>query len=244
MENKKELLDNLFEEWQDRQKAEPEETWNKTKGYTQHITREKFCFDGIIDEETFEKQKLKVLFISNESNDDTNGPGGNRCEEFKRYFNDGIEDWGGKLKERACALYQVVSNNYSVPINKVAKNFAFMNLNKRAGKKNVGDAKHIEAYVEHYRCSIKREIEIIDPDIIIWLSAKTFDMNLHTEYLGATKKDGKVYFNGKIPIVRMWHTSATKCKYRRLGKFDNQNLDKLAAKLSDELEKYDFNHAR
>lgn len=24
MENKKELLDNLFEEWQDRQKAEPE----------------------------------------------------------------------------------------------------------------------------------------------------------------------------------------------------------------------------
>lgn len=238
--SKTKQLNKLFDDWKEKQKNESEDKWSKMKGETQNVTKDSFCIDGIIDEETFEKQKIKVLFISNESNNDIENAGGNRCYEFQKYYKDGIDDWGGKLKERVCALYGVICNNFEVPVNKVAKSFAFMNLNKRAGTKNVGNAEHIEEYVKEYKCYIKREIEIIDPDIIIWLGTKTFDMKLHTKYLGAFIKDGKVYLNEKVPIVRMWHTSATKSKYRLLGKFENKNLDKLAAKLSDELESFNL----
>lgn len=88
---------------------------------------------------------------------------------------------------------------------------------------------------------IKREIELIDPDIIVWLGANTFDMDIHTKYLGAVKKKEKVFMvlhGEQVPIIRMWHTSATRINYRKSDKFDNKIIAKLAAKLADEMKKY------
>ena len=63
--------------------------------------------------------------------------------------------------------------------------YAVMDLNKRGGGSDVKSAAHIEEYCKYYQNFIKREIEIINPDVVVWLSTKTYDMELHSKYLGA-----------------------------------------------------------
>lgn len=253
-ESKTEQLKELFEDWKNAQREEKDEDWkNKTKGNTRYITKEHFCEDGIINEEIFDKEPIKVLFISNESNDDSkdavNRIETSRIQSFKDYYNNknGKDEWSGKLRERVCALYKVIIKNYDIPENKVAESFAFMNINKRGGGKNINDENakkgyknHIEEYCKYYAYYIKNEIQIINPNIIVWLSAKTYDMNLHINYLGAIEEDGKKIYINNTPILRMWHTSYVKMKNKPLGKFENKILDKLASKLEDELKRYNI----
>ena len=67
--SKSELLNALFIEWRQKQINEPKESLTKTTlKNAKAIKYNFFCEDGIICEEQFEKEKIKVLFISNESN--------------------------------------------------------------------------------------------------------------------------------------------------------------------------------
>lgn len=138
------------------------------------------------------------------------------------------------MRERVCCLYQVVINDFSnknTPYN-VAKNFAFMNLNKTGGGAKID--KRIFAFCKEYKDEIKKEIDIISPDIIIWLGSNTFDnIELRTD-LGVKEHKGKYYCNN-IPVIRMWHTSYYQSKCEKLGVFDNEITDKLSKKLYDEL---------
>jgi len=254
IKTKTKQLKELFENWKKAQIEENEEHWqNKTRGNTTYISKRQFCEDGIINEDFFEKEPKKVLFISNEANDDyeahRNRIETSRIKDFQEYYKDKeIEnEWGGKLRERVCALYKVIIKDYDIPEHLVAEKFAFMNINKRGGGKNIADENwkrgyenHIEEYCKYYADYIKKEIEIIDPDIIIWLGAKSYDMNLHIKYLGAVKKeDGRVFIND-IPVIRMWHTSYYRMKNKPMGKFENKILDKLGAKLDEELRRYNI----
>lgn len=192
-----------------------------------------------------------MLFISNEANDDyldsANRIITNRAEDFEDYFNKYEDGWDGKLRERVCAFYKVMIQDYEIPEYQVAKNFAFMNINKRGGGKNIkddnykkGNNNHIEEYCEYYAEYIKKEIEIIDPNIIVWLGVATYDMNLHIKYLGARKtEDGKVYLNN-IPILRMWHPSHYRMKNQPSSKFENKLLGRFATKLEEEMKRYNL----
>lgn len=248
-ENKIELiskcatLEDLFEMWKEEQINESEGDWKITKGQTENIKKGTFCIDGIIDMDHYQKQNVKVLFITNEANADgyTKDKPANRICDFIEYYDRGQDCWRGKMRERICALYMTITGQFDVAPQTVAKDFAFMNLNKRGGTNYVKDGKHIDKYCSIYAPFIKREIELIDPDIIVWLGANTFDMDIHTKYLGAVKKKEKVFMvlhGEQVPIIRMWHTSATRINYRKSDKFDNKIIAKLAAKLADEMKKY------
>lgn len=194
-----------------------------------------FIRDGIIDPLKFSQQKTKVLFISNESNIDgyyaTNRTEYDLRKEFLEYIDKKHDDWKGKLRERVSSLYQVVINDYSKKPYEVADCFAFINLNKTGGGNNIDN--RILAFCDCYGEFIKSEIDIINPDIIIWLGCNTLDNEEIRKKCGVDYK-GNRYSIGDIPVVRMWHTSC-QCKGDLLGKFDNKIIDKLACKLYKEL---------
>lgn len=233
---KTEKLNNLFDDWM---KNSDYETYH----------RHGFMKDGIIDEAEFEKQEKKVLFISNEANVENydNSPKtitDRRCQ-FNEYFNSGIDNWSGKMRERICCLYQVVNQDFQnkkTPY-KVANKFAFMNLNKSGGG-NICDIENIEDYCKKYKDYIKKEIEIISPDIIIWLGCNTY-VNIPIKFDAKDSKDHKYKIididRKQVPIIRMWHTSYTRIRSAdRLNKFDNLIIDKMAYKLDCEIKNINF----
>lgn len=224
--SKTKQLNSLFKRWEE----DFRKCYNE-KGATEKLN--KFCLDGIIDEEVFEKQKTKVLFISNEANLGENFKNANGCNEiydrrenFLEYHDKKHDNWTGKLRERVCCLYQVIIDDYSTEPFNVADCFAFMNLNKRGGS-NQCDMTHLKKYCSAYKEEIQKEIEIISPDLIIWLGCNSYDARI-PEIIDVDKS---------IPIIRMWHTSYIGGRARRLNKFKNALIDKLAFKLVQELKK-------
>lgn len=251
IKSKTEQLKELFDDWKKAQNIEEDEIFKNTKGDTKYVAKTTFCEDGIINEEIFEDRKqnpIKVLFISNESNSDEEHAG-SRVTAFNDYYNskDKKDNWSGKLRERTCALYKVITNNYKVSEWEVARNFAFMNINKRAGNKTINDKNngknHIEIYCEQYKCFIKREIDIIKPDIIVWMGIATYKMNLHKKYLGAIEDEkGLVYINN-IPVLKIIHPGYAHFLSRKIEpnkNFENKILGKLATKMEEELKRYNL----
>lgn len=243
-----ERIEHLFEEWKTAQEQEPDEIWRLTKG-GKNITKKHFRKDGIIDENTFLREKRKILFISNEANDDEYSAKTNispsNLDDYRRYYETGYDDWLGKMRERTSAIYKVVEG---IAINEMsdsdaAIHYAVMDLNKRGGGADVKGAEHIEAYCKYYGDYIKKEIEIINPDIVVWLGTKTYDMDLHKRYLGAKSIGTKRYFilNGKqVPILRMWHTSYYQGKITPLPQYTNKIIGKLCAKCVEEMKRYNL----
>ena len=247
--SKSEQLSELFEQWRTEQENEPDESWRITKG-GKNITKKHFRSDGIINENYFEREKIKVLFISNEANDDeysakTNTNPSNICD-YNKYYETGYDNWKGKMRERTSAIYKVIAgygiNNISD--SDAAILYAVMDLNKRGGGPDVKGAMHIRAYCSYYRKYIQKEIEIINPDVVVWLGTKTYDMELHSKYLGAKKVGKKRYFNigGKqVPILRMWHTSYYQGRIEPLQGYSNRTIGKLCAKCVEEMRRYGIN---
>lgn len=124
-----------------------------------------------------------------------------------------------------------------------ALHYAVMDLNKRGGGSDLKSAAHIEEYCKYYQNFIKREIEIINPDVVVWLGTKTYDMELHSKYLDAECEKDKRYFiidHKKVPILRMWHTSYYRGHIEPLPGYSNRIVGKLCAKCLEELEKYNI----
>ena len=138
MVSKSEQLEQLFIEWEFAQENEPNFSWERTRG-GKNITKNHFRRDGIIDEAVFSKEKRKVLFISNEANDDEYSarfnPKPNTVDDYQKYYETGYDDWLGKMRERTSAIYKVVAE---IGINEMsdsdaAIHYAVMDLNKRGG---------------------------------------------------------------------------------------------------------------
>lgn len=248
MISKSEQLEQLFLKWELAQENESDSLWQLTKGGN-NITKSHFRRDGIIDEAVFAKETRKTLFISNEANDDeysakTNAKP-NNIDDYRRYCETGYDDWLGKMRERTSALYKIVAGIGIMEMSDAdaALHYAVMDLNKRGGGSDVKSAAHIEEYCKYYQNFIKREIEIINPDVVVWLGTKTYDMELHSKYLGAECEKDKRYFiigNKKVPILRMWHTSYYQGHIEPLPGYSNRIVGKLCAKCLEELEKYNI----
>lgn len=248
MVSKSEQLEQLFIEWEYAQENEPDFSWKRTRG-GKNITKSHFRRDGIIDEAVFSKEKRKVLFISNEANDDEysakSNPKPNTIDDYRKYNKTGYDDYLGKMRERTSAIYKVVAE---IGINEMsdsdaAIHYAVMDLNKRGGGEDVKGALHIQEYCQYYKEFIKKEIEIINPDVVVWLGATTYDKNWHIKYLGAEQIADKIYFlinNKKIPILRMWHTSHYRGKIEPLQGYTDRRIGKLCAKCREEMKRYNL----
>ena len=247
-ESKSAQLEQLFLEWQSAQNNEPDKIWKFTNGGNANITKEHFRRDGIIDEATYEKERVKVLFISAEANDNDysalTNPHPNSANDYREYHLTGNETWKGRMRERLAELYKIISgtdrNSMSNP--EAAMHFAIMDINKRGGGSNIKSGEHIKEYCRYYAGFIRKEIEIIDPDVIGIIGTNLYNMDLHCRFLGAFSENGRCWFElsgKKVPILSLWQTSYYQGRSKSLvGYEDNQIFGKQAARCVEELKRF------
>lgn len=245
---KTEALKELFSRWEKRQDSEPDDLWKVTNGGNANISRSHFRRDGIIDEPTFEKERIKVLFISNEANDDQYSAASrtrtDTVRDFREYHLTGRDDWKGMMRLRVSALYKVITGQDPdvMTDSEAALHYAVMDLNKRGGGSDIHGGSHLKAYCLEYRDFIRREIDIIDPDIIAWLSIASFQSDIPESCLGAYGERGRKYLrleSGKVcPILGLWHTSYIGSSIEPLEGYRDIRVGRQAAKCLLEMERY------
>ena len=243
-------LEQLFCKWEDAQKNEPDAIWKLTNGGNDNITKEHFRRDGIIDEATFEKERVKVLFISAEANDNAysalTSSRPNSVNDYREYHFTGKETWKGRMRERLAELYKVISGTERGAMSnpEAVMHFAIMDINKRGGGPEIKGGKHIKAYCRYYADFIRREIEIIDPDIVAIVGTNLYDMDLHKLFLGSVSEKGRGYFNlngKKVPILSLWQTSYYQGKNEPLAGYeDNRIIGKQAERCISELKRFEL----
>ena len=161
-------IENLFAEWQALQQKESNEEYLGAP----EIAKDSFTYDGIINPFEYAKQDTKYLFISKESNiKNKNDPCPFRADGDIFWLRDVCfhkqkpKIFSNRLAMFANAIYSLdfehVNKCHDI-LNKVA----FMNLNKRGGLSG-SKGKTITEYTKKYAGFIKREIDMIKPDIII-----------------------------------------------------------------------------
>ena len=152
MQNKTNLLNKLFEEWE------------KHSLYKD----ENFIRDGIIDETLFNQADLKILFITKEAND----PGQTVNWDFREWWRENIRyafsyrlaEWSfGLLNDFPC--YDKVWEKEGAA-HEALKRVAFMNV-KKSGGSGKSDFNTILNHIQNNIKFIRREIEIIEPEVII-----------------------------------------------------------------------------
>lgn len=243
-------LNELFNDWKTEAltwvaKQKSEDNYNRT-----------FIKDGIVDEETFDNQPVKVLFISNEANIDNESIDSEKDDDIRNDFiiyNEREKDeycdengiWKtskGRMRERVCCLYQVITRDFTnakEPWEEALK-FAYMNINKTGGGGKIDH--RIKGFLENFSKELTAQINIINPELIVWLGCNTFDC-YHSD-LGVKKDNGVYYYSikeRKVPVIRMWHTSGAHGRGNVHEKFiDNKNDNKIdyknAGKLATKLE--------
>ncbi|MDO4287584.1 MAG: hypothetical protein Q4C55_00205 [Eubacterium sp.] len=137
----------------------------KTKAYPDdpEAFKTSFCWDGVtsitggVDQKNVEP-KIKVLFILKESN---NGGIATPYEDKVFWFND-------KPKVPARIRYQEkLSLVLDILDVNTKANFGYMNLNKRGGFGST-TYRQLKQYVLNYKSFIKRQIELHDPEYIVF----------------------------------------------------------------------------
>ena len=242
-------LDDLFDEWENAQKNEPDSSWKRTNGGNKNIGKAHFRRDGIIDKDVFRNEAVKILFISAEANDNEYSAltqeRTDTVKDYLEYHRTGKDDWDGKMRERLAEIYKVICGieRGSLPNKDAVLHFAVMDINKRGGGPDIGKGSHIKEYCRYYADFIRKEIELICPDVVAMIGARLYDMRLHSKYLGAVKKDGDRYFfdlEGKqVPILRLYQTCYYQGQNEPLpGYEDNLIIGKQAAKCVEELKRF------
>ena len=168
----------------------------------------------------------------------------NTVDDYRKYYQTGIDDWNGKMRERIAEMYKVICGieRKSLANSDAAIRFAVMDINKRGGGSTIKDGSHLESYCRYYAPFIRKEIEIINPDIVAIIGKNLYYLDFHRKYLGATGSARKSYFelNGKqVPILSLYQTSVYQSRKAPLpGYEDNKTIGKQAAMCAEELKKF------
>lgn len=153
MKNKKNIqLDKLFIDW------------NK-----QYEKSENFVKDGIINEELFDEARIKILFITKEPNDPKK-----EGTDFREWWNKEvyygfsyrISEWAYGILNNFPKYDSIWPKNDDSIAKKAIQSIAFMNV-KKSGGTGSSDKNTINKYIERDKEFIDRQIEIIDPEVII-----------------------------------------------------------------------------
>lgn len=225
VENKVENINNLEELFELWTIAHSLEENDDTKSHK--IIKDSFVKDGYIG---YDKAKFNgILFVLKEANIAEYA-----AKEYKKKFRDDQRIWyrnyidnikkGNKSGDNHpkqleklgrivhYILTEEIKNNYDFV--KSLENSAFMNLNKRGGDRQ---DKTSDKYTEKYFKFIQKEIDIINPNIIICIGT----YNILKKYLLQFN-----YYNEKT-IINMWHTAYGMQTYKRTNKYglDDLNVD-------------------
>lgn len=144
----------------DREKVLFEE-WKRKRNYQYFIT------DGVFDEDEWNKQSIKILFVLKEANWENGNI--DMCDyllsevspTYWKTWNN-IARWTKAIMEGGEYLRHVSRSDKTYWLRKVA----FMNL-KKVGGDAVAENETIYFFAENDRVYIKKQIELYEPDIII-----------------------------------------------------------------------------
>jgi hypothetical protein len=152
MKTKTEQLNSLFDEWVE-----------KVPEY-----KNKFIRDGIINEQLYNSASKKILFIAKEPND----PKQEEAWDFREWWNKGLKyAFSYRIAEWSYGLlnnfpeYDEIWNKNNLA-HEAIQYIAFMNIKKSGGTGN----SEFNNMIEHIKQNISfihRQIEIIEPEIII-----------------------------------------------------------------------------
>ncbi len=151
MKSKTEQLDSLFDEW--------EQIIPEYKG--------KFVRDGIINEQFYQTPTPKILFIMKELNNPKQKEFDFRewwKEKIKYAFSHRIAEWSYGLLNKFPEYKEIRSNKNAA--HNAIQHIAFMNIKKTGG----GGNSELNRMLEQVKINfyfLHRQIEIIEPDIII-----------------------------------------------------------------------------
>ncbi|MBP3870075.1 MAG: hypothetical protein J6E46_03780 [Faecalicoccus sp.] len=167
-ENKKIELENLFEEW--KKKASVNMKDNKDQNVVIDHGNNVFIRDGIVDYEKWENDHKKILFVLKEAY------GGDKDWSLTEWLIDNhnkyriwrhVTQWTYGIQntnaKKICKYGKML--DFTNP-NEAIRQIAVLNLKKSNGK-NTSDYDEIGAYAKSDKEMIKKEIELIDPKIII-----------------------------------------------------------------------------
>ena len=147
-----ERLNKLFAEWKQKRKKEAE----------------RMCLDGIICEKNYERANPKLLFVAKEPNNPER-PGSNYREGFskevKHTFSKRLCEWAYGVWNGFPSLSEFDAKADTDKL-EVMRSISFMNL-KKVGGTGKADHEKIRSVTNRDKDLLRRQIEIIDPDIII-----------------------------------------------------------------------------
>lgn len=166
-EKKREVL---FSEWKATQAKEPDKSYEKYGAKS--VSKLSFIYDGIVCYEEFEKQQKRILFISKESNYGGSDTDYEFCASDDDFWLRNVYSQTCSetmFSQRLSLLANAIINNDFCNINKcnnVLGKISFINLNKRGGYSK-SYWKTIREYTRNYGSFISRQIEEINPTLII-----------------------------------------------------------------------------
>lgn len=172
-------LEELFDRWQEAQRDEKDTDYSKYGNIC--VRKEFFLPDGVVDDERFKQSQSHVLFIGKESNcsqKEQHESDYNKEECIEEFWLRRVAVFQGKpsiLSHRLAMLSRAIQKNDYQTISKDQghlRDIAFLNLNKRGGLK-ISEHKTLKGYVCKYSEYIRREIELIDPGIIVCCGKET-----------------------------------------------------------------------
>ncbi|MDA8015492.1 MAG: hypothetical protein MPK09_07810 [Gammaproteobacteria bacterium] len=200
--NKTEKLNNLFDRWVKEHK----------------VPETEFFRDGIIYEPDYEKQKQKILFICKEPNAPANSAIDFRevwqdPEDKKHRFGARICQWAYGIQDGFRQPYDDCAHEFDTSAERtdILKTIAFMNLKKVAGGSEA-DQEKIQKAVEKDRDFIREEINIIDPDVIVFSGYPENLDTLFGENGGGLERTDSGYQAalakvGSGKLIHFWHPS-------------------------------------
>lgn len=126
----------------------------------------KFVKDGIIDIDLYQRSNLKILFILKEANDPTQNSWDltdTLRNEFKGNFTNRLAEWAYGILNNFPPLNLLPDAH---ELHRALKSTSILNL-KKTGGTSTSKVEEIIAHVKQDKEFILREIEIINPDVIV-----------------------------------------------------------------------------
>ena len=202
------------------------------------IEKNSFISDGYVSEEAYKNATKKVLFVLRETNIATHRDKKDNPElrTHQNFYGDFLKDIGNdnlpkqKQKMARMAYYlqhsELSEDERKRPdeegMKRALASCAYMNINKRGGDKKVNWEK-FDGYFRTYNVFIAKQIEIINPDIIVLIGSNEYEL----------------FYNS----IKVWHTSYRMKGVPRVGKEygTNKNIDCYMREFFDRAKKHEKN---